>query len=622
MRCMVRVIAVVINIAASVFVVATPRACFGEVAASGLAVAAVDRSSAAAGLKTLIEAIERSDVPEVEKSISFPAARRLMWPDAAKRAYAECLTMSSQLEWLIDEKEGGYVWAQISGEGGLGFIRHVDAQKVQWRREGVHRGELDAVQGVYTVATKDGKGATAPVARMVQTEDGWKVDQNRILGQLLRLEGQDIPWRDALVKRVLEDVRSGKLRTSKEVIAALQLHTPARDRALIKPDRSTPEGAVAAFIAALESGEVEVVADSMVMEGGDPPDAYKRAYAERLIGQRKLEKAIREKFGEAQADRVAKERGLRNYLVERYAEPAGWVVDGDVARAAFDPPRVYEPAACLDRVKGVWRLRANAGPGNSERAVQNMKAFSLLERRVLGKMDSYKTSGDVYEALNPEFALRSETERKEDAEADSRNAATELKRETARQPANREEAFEQQMGLSLRAIGVALKERKPEEAAKYFYVAGDENGVYAQARERRRLATDDLITVAAKEVDSGAASIAGQFGLVNFADDGYGLAMARWKLDGDRAIGRKPEGISQPMWVPEMRKIGGVWKIDVTPELLGTPKDEAQRAEEEAKKLDEITAQVKAGKYLKIEELREVMRKAGIRGNPQPEVGQ
>ena len=67
-----------------------------------------------------------------------------------------------------------------------------------------------------------------------------------------------------------------------------------------------------------------------------------------------------------------------------------------------------------------------------------------------------------------------------------------------------------------------------------------------------------------------------------------------------------------------MRKIGGVWKIDVTEETAGNSKQATSRALAETEKIEQITQQVKQLKIKSLEELKAALSKSGIKGAGKP----
>jgi hypothetical protein len=589
----------------------TTEVCFGETAATSQSVG-VDRSTPTAGLKALMKGLEEGNVDGVVASVYLAGVG-----EAEKRAYAESLIAGSRLYWLLEEKFGEAQAERLKREVRLIGVEKTDAEKVGWERHAPLGRANDGVSESAFAKETDSRG---PSAIMVKTAEGWKSNLVGITGAGLP-SGivEDAAWLNGRVARVMEQVKTGKLATAEAVKNALLLQA-ALPSGIIKADRSTPEGTVAAIEEAIEKGDVAGVADAVQWAPGWPENMGATA-ADEWVLRRKLRKVLVERFKPEQADRVIKEGGLRSSFMERYSE-VGWVIDGDVARAAFDPPQRYDPGMKMVRKNGKWRVWVPAHPsGNKDFGDKEAEIWTARVERmrnVLEHLDQYKTPGDVLEVLNSARAERQQDEAKmkRQVEASAKEMDEELKRRKAAKALTPEQAEEGQLVQSFNGIALGFANRNAEEAAKYFYVKGDADGAYPVARMKRLLAARDLASAVDKEIGNGASGLVSEFGLVTTADDGMGMRLIEWKFQAERAVGKKPEGVSQPMWIPELRKVDGVWKIDVTPELRGKPEAEAKRAEEEARSLGEIAGRVKEGKVTKLEEVREAMRKAGIRGNP------
>src|SRR4029453_19610181 len=96
---------------------------------------------------------------------------------------------------------------------------------------------------------------------MGRTSSGWKLDRTGAVAALVVIHVEDAPWRNAVVRRVMDDVKSGRLGGTEAVADALILHSPVNPAAA-KADRSTPEGAIVALFDAMEKADEAVVADS------------------------------------------------------------------------------------------------------------------------------------------------------------------------------------------------------------------------------------------------------------------------------------------------------------------------------------------------------------------------
>src|SRR5205814_10480042 len=137
-------------------------------------------------------------------------------------------------------------------------------------------------------------------------------------------------------------------------------------------------------------------------------------------------------------------------------------------------------------------------------------------------------------------------------------------------------------------------------------------GSYTLAHIQRTLVINELIEAASREIGGDAARPL--YELRDESDDMYGMAMLNWKVDGDRAMGwrdEKPEKGAAPD--AKLRKVNGIWKIDITDTTNGDPKAAAARAQDETSKLKLLTEQVKLSKFKTADQLNKAMSNAGFK---------
>src|SRR5205814_708801 len=201
-------------------------------------------------------------------------------------------------------------------------------------------------------------------------------------------------------------------------------------------------------------------------------------------------------------------------------------VDGDVARAAFPDQRRYDVLLRMVRGgDGVWRIQSppiNAGEWRRSKLEheQQLERWTAerpqREKDVLEHLDKYPTPGSVLDELDVVRA-EAKTERAKQPQEAQREVES-VRKEIATQPAaTPQEEFGQQMRVALSELGAAFTSHNPEAAAKFYYVQGDD-GSYALAREKRTLATAQLIDAADREIDSGAERVAYELQLIDLAD--------------------------------------------------------------------------------------------------------
>jgi hypothetical protein len=298
------------------------------------------------------------------------------------------------------------------------------------------------------------------------------------------------------------------------------------------------------------------------------------------------------------------------------------VIDGDVARAALDQDRYghrYDVALRMIRRGGIWRIELAPRDLLSARPSGSDAERARRENDVIAHLDRYRTPGSVLEVLDPVRAgepkvNRNETVRQANQQID------EARKRLATQPAsNPREKFDQEMQVTLLKLTAALVAGDAPAAAKFYLADGDDDQSYALAREQRALAVHRLSEAADKEIDSGAERIIHEMQLIDVADDLYGLAMIEWTVQGDKAVGKNPQGIGdESFWVPKLRRVGGVWKIDVTDEVNGNPKQAVQRAKEETRLIEQLTDEVNKLKFSNLEQLKAALIKSGVKGPAKP----
>ncbi len=451
------------------------------------------------------------------------------------------------------------------------------------------------------------------VVLMVNTENAWKADLTGEIPAMVVLNVEDARWRNRIVQQVTDEVKAGRLTSIKQVIHALVLHPPEQHEP-VKANRSTPEGAIVAAADALERDDAATLGDSFDVMGGDD-DGFIRGMVEEAVLKCKVASTVRAKYPPDQAERIIREGSLKRGILVSYQNIPGWVVDGDVARAAFKEG-FYDVTRRMVRRNGVWRIqfppRHTLRTPDDARLELEEQARKAALQEVLDHPERFASAGALLEALNP--SMKEMAAEQVDAGASARRQLEEIKQEMAKNPPRTpQEAAEHALGLSLWELGVAVASKDAKEAAKHYFAEGDD-GSYAVARENRLLAAHELLLAADKEIDSGAGTLLHEFDLSNPADDIYGLFMLQLKIHGDRAV--PTVGDQDGDWVPGIRKIAGEWKLDVSDETGGNPNVAAKRADDETRKLEELTAQVKAGKFTNLDQLRKAMKDAEIKGSP------
>jgi hypothetical protein len=410
-------------------------------------------------------------------------------------------------------------------------------------------------------------GDGPPLLFMVRTADGWKLDRTIEFGPVLMLDLEDAPWRNTVISRALDDLKSGKISAADQLRYALTLH-PSTTRATTAPsDRSTPEGAIATLMDAIESGDVDTVADSFRYLHEDAAGARaRRIHAECYVLDGQLRKALVSKFPDGQGAQLAEQHYLRNAWLRFYQ--INWVVDGDVARGTSkDMP--YDSARRMIHEGGIWRIQLPpvefddriVAKNEQQKEEQQRQAREMQRKQdVLGHLDRYKTPSAVAEALNEPAEQAHEMTGDE-----VRKRIAEAKKFAATQPLPKSERDKLEVDVSLMELGAALIDKDYPAAASWYFAEGDD-GSYVLARVKRMMAWRALSDVSGRELSGTTGNLRGFYWPAE-CDDGFSMLLRQWKIHGDRAVGPKEaEEAGADPHQPRMRLVNGKWKIDITNE--------------------------------------------------------
>jgi hypothetical protein len=462
------------------------------------------------------------------------------------------------------------------------------------------------------------------IVSMARTNDGYKLDRTHEIAALVLLNVEDAPWRNAVVSHVVDDVKSGKLSDAAAVSDALQLHAPASHPSTVPADRSSPEGALFVLWDAVERGDEALIVDSFYFLREGDGGAARRHLAGRLVADHALAKALLAKFGAEQGRRLIQECGLTyaHGSLDMHRR-ARWVVEDDVARAVMPYGR-YDVAVRMVRASGAWRIEwvaENIGwqPDKTDDDKERDRWEQSRPQRemdVLKHLDRYPSPRSILTALSENYARQKQPDQEISAKEMDRRIA-EARRQIATHPAtSTRQAFEYEFGISMLQFSAAALRGDAKSASKYYFADGDD-GAYALARVRRRLAIDELYEAVGKEI--GGDAFQARYGLTDVADDLYGLAMLNWEVQGDRARGWLNEQHDGTVPEASLRKQDGMWKIDVSDETNGDPKSAATRAQEETRKLQQLTEDVKRLNFKNAEEFKKALQESGVKGAGRPQ---
>jgi hypothetical protein len=577
-----------------------------------------DHTSPAAVYQTLLNAIDHDDLEMVAHSVLYPLALA----GAEGRLMAERLVVGSKLTWAIADKFGD--------DASVRAHRYAELASVPRENIAALTFEVEQHPPAGIAAMMRVKDAPGRYFAMVRMHNDWKLDRSHQSIGELGVIIEDAPWRNAILHRVLDDLKAGKISDEDALHAALVPAITQMPTTTSPTDRSIPSNVPWAIQIAIESGDEAEVADCYTQLGVDPTNEI-RSQAHLMVATRKLDRALHEKFGPAIGDRITATCGLKNNNITEYYANVKWAIDGEVARGIRDEYRL-DSLMRMRRRAGKWRIELP--PDRSadaifpyERQHQQDIADLFASRRkkiddVLDHLDKYSDPGSVLDVLDPARSEEASVDPKTQAakeQARRDELAAQLKQQQAEFAANRaslsaQEEAETELSFSL-IQGFYLSTGAPT----VYFVQGDPDGAYLRARRHRLQATRALIHAVDREVSSDAEHLAFEFTLTDAADDPQAIAEIEWTFNGDTATGKPPEGVrSEPFWTPRLRKISNEWKVDLTDETDGNPAIAAARAETEAQAIERITAQVGALKFQTLDQVQAALKSANVRGTGKP----
>jgi hypothetical protein len=247
------------------------------------------------------------------------------------------------------------------------------------------------------------------------------------------------------------------------------------------------------------------------------------------------------------------------------------------------------------------RLAARQKMLEQQRPVQE-KAAEFQQRMVAVTAEvgagKYATADEVIHALYPEGSPGEKMRKFEE----ERNAADE------------KQAAEQQKQLLAQkfdpstaegAMGCFLQARAKRDRAglgRFFYADGDVGGRLAKANAQRILDEFALEDAVKKQFGiAGNHHIAGRLLLITDLPEWFGPP----EVKGETAEARGEGGA--PM---TFRKVGGVWKEDITTPV--TADKRAAAMEKGNEKAERLISELAAGKYKTVEEVESALKKAGL----------
>ena len=368
--------------------------------------------------------------------------------------------------------------------------------------------------------------------------------------------------------------------------------------------RDTPEGAMNVMERAIAELDAVTLADSFD-ESEDKDRQSRLAWAQKLLAERRLFLACEERFGHDTAMDIFNKSGIDPHEPARQYKAEDWeLIPGEPDLARGREGNSGRPLAPLMHrgADGIWRNggRTSVSAAALRASADRLRRQSAEVEKVTAavKTGVYTTADDLLDAIS--------TTRKA------------LREQRARENRQGQELAKRQLdtGTISGAVGayaLAFQAKDPAAMAKCFFAEGDQGGKLARANAERIASATRFVEIATKKVDPAAGILAKKFGLISDSDAPWWASNA--SVDGDRATARLPNGTGEV----HFRKVNGAWLIDITPPPPATVAERIQQTEKDRLAVDQITTDIVAGKYKKIDDVRDALAAARLALTPDPD---
>ena len=364
-------------------------------------------------------------------------------------------------------------------------------------------------------------------------------------------------------------------------------------------DGSTPGDAMRALVDAIEREDEAAIAATVVAES-DAARRFARVYARAEVAMRRYWRAATRRWGRRECIEAYVRRGLR--LPDAHLEfpDVEWDVQGDRAVLRYDPGRRYVGAPSpLRKVDGRWLYDPfpRARPREIEHAAARAEETAAKIEKLTADVEAGRLAS-VHEAVDVLYPHQRGQPRPEPPEL------------------TQEQLDPRTIGGAMMSLGKAYEVRDARAAADFYHV----DGPAAAARElaevyaRRVLAVHDLLGAVASQFDGSEIGLL-EFGLTDPRDDLFGHLITQWTIDGDRATGTNDAGPADAT----MRRVKGVWKIDLTPPPGSPPADQvAAELRRQTKIISAVTYDVREKRLFTVDEVRAALKRRGLAPSTQP----
>jgi hypothetical protein len=352
-------------------------------------------------------------------------------------------------------------------------------------------------------------------------------------------------------------------------------------------DHSTPKQLMRSLSAAIEAEDSSSIAACFFNEN-DPQNTSGRAAARTFVAGHQYWKSVCARFGRETAIDAYRTRGI--VLPDSHVEypDAEWEINGDEVFNVYKKggPHGFGP---LKRVNGQWyvhmfrRSTAKDIAAYAQRQNQTAQQYETLTADVnAGKFNEVNAVIDV---LYPR---------------EKRQAAP------PQPPPQQTDATT--IPGAMNALGLALQKQDSDAASKFYSCDGPDGPALIKAHVLRILAVERFVEAASRFRENH--RIEYVYGWVDPVDDLFGNMITEWKIAGERATGTNDAGPA----AAKLRRVNGIWTIDLTPGPDQPPaRQQTDALEEQGAFIRDVTAAIQDRKLLTPDEVRAELKRRGIK---------
>jgi hypothetical protein len=373
-------------------------------------------------------------------------------------------------------------------------------------------------------------------------------------------------------------------------------------------DRYTPEGAMNSFWQAIQKGDAATASNSIELPD-DWHDSDRETLARAMITDSKLYLTMKSHFGQDTAVWICQEFGFPCAQLSRELMPAdfhpsrqGVDLEYGGVNVVFGTPGLGYLAPSMHRgSNGIWRIMVS--PHRAGPPYGFFSGYSSDEQKDIDLKEGFINAINVGQYSTPDIliqAIRSE-EKLPGREQFTQPTAAEKKENL-----NAEKFDRSTVQGAIAAYFHAFTNRDTLGITAFFYSDSDSDGRLVSARAAKILSTlhlKDAIDQKFQEDDALVLAV----GLSGIGDQPWWGSPE--KEQRDRATLVFEDNSELPL-----RKVNGTWKLDITPTKQQTPAEMAKIMEHDSKLLDQIAADLAAGKYRTLSEVHDALLSAKLAG--------